>query len=539
MSVRHCDVLVIGSGGAALMAALRAAVGGLSVLIIEKSAWLGGTTAMSGGAMWVPANHHALAAGYDDSPQQALAYLRAAAPAGWQASEDVLWQALAQQAAPMLAFLEQHSALRFALTVEGDPLWPLAGAKTVGRMLAPLALKPQRRWRLRPTPLPRGFSYHELLQQDIWHHPLRAWLRCLPRLVRRMWRGELTKGAALIAGLLDACQAAGCQLLTEARAEQLLTRDSHQVSGVRCRWQGESVEINAQRGVVIASGGFEWDDNLRARHFPGPHDFIASPRDNSGDGQRMAQAIGAQLAHMDQANIGGGIPAASGQPWSGLSIFFHAEANAMLVNRHGQRFTNEMAFNLGEALDSRDASGQPRHLPAWLIADARLLRRAPLLRYYRWRTPGWMRSAATLNDLERQLALPAGSLQPSVARFNQFCASGVDEDFGRHLSVARGKTDRRFQGGMAAIQHPPYLAIPFNRTFLGTKGGPRTNAHGNVLHRDGQAIAGLYCAGAAMANPIGTRAVSAGTTLGPNLTWGFICGSSLLAAQAEGMRCSA
>ncbi|WP_416412688.1 FAD-dependent oxidoreductase [Pantoea sp. App145] len=526
---RQCDVLIIGSGGAALCAALRAAVGGLSVLVLEKSAWLGGTTAMSGGATWVPANHHARAAGLADSAQQALDYLRAAAPDGWQSTEDALWQAMTQQAASMLAFIEQHSALRFALTGESDPLWPLAGAVQQGRMLAPLPLQPRRRWRLRPTPLPRLFTYHELLSSDLWHQPVRTYLRHLPQLLRRQWRGELTKGAALVAGLLDACQAAGCELITEAAAERLLMNGSHQVSGVRYLHQGKVLEVTARCGVVIASGGFEWDQQRRSQHFPGPYDFIASPRDNSGDGQRMAEAAGAQLAHMDQATISGGIPALPGQPWSGLSIFFHYEPNAILVNRHGQRFTNEFVFNLGAELDARDDQGQPRHLPVWLISDVHLLRRAPLLRYYRWRSPGWIRQAATLAQLEQQLALPDGALQASVARFNQSCAQGLDVDFSRHLSAAHGKADRRLQGGLAPICHAPFIAIPFNRTFLATKGGPRTDASGNVLHRDGQPLAGLYCAGAAMANPIGSKAVGAGTTLGPNLTWGYICGTSLLA----------
>ncbi len=526
--LRQCDVLVMGSGSAALSAALRAAVGGLQVLVLEKSAYLGGTSAMSGGATWVPANHHAQQHGLKDSCEEALAYLRAAAPPGWQTSEDRLWQQMSQEGAAMLRFIEQHSDLRFALTAESDPLWPLPGAKQQGRMLAPLPLKPRRRWPLRSTPLPRLFTYHELLACDLWHQPVRSWLRFLPRLIMRQMRGELTKGAALMAGLLDACDRAGCEIVTEAAVMQLVMHSHHQVKGVRYRHQGGEIEVQARRGVVIASGGFEWDHARRTRHFSGTQDFIASPNDNCGDGLRMAEAVGAQLAHMEQANIGGGIPAAPGMPFSGLSIYFHYEPNAILVNREGERFTNEFAFNLGEALDARDEQGDALHLPAWLISDVRLLYRAPLLRYYRRQTPGWMRQAPTLAALELQLDLPGGSLEGSVARFNDHCACGVDSDFSRHLNCAHSNADRRFQAGMQAIQRAPFVAIPFNRTFLGTKGGPRTNASGNVLHLDGEPIAGLYCAGAAMANPIGTRAVSAGTTLGPNLTWGYICGTSLL-----------
>lgn len=529
MNHHQCDVVVMGSGSAALSAALRAAVGGLRVLVLEKSACLGGTSAMSGGATWVPANHHARRQGIKDSCEEALAYLCAAAPDGWQASEEALWRQMSQQGALMLRFLEQHSDLRFALTAESDPLWPLPGAKQQGRMLAPLPLTPRRRWPLRATPLPKHFTYHELLDCDLWHQPLRSGLRYLPRLLLRQIRGELTKGAALIAGLLDACERAGCEFVTEAPVESLLMHNDHQVKGVCYRHLGREIAVQAQHGVVIASGGFEWDNARRTRHFGERYDFIASPSDNSGDGQRIAEAVGAQLAHMDQANMGGGIPAAVGMPWSGLSIYFHYEPNAILVNQAGKRFTNEFAFNLGEALDERDEKGDPQHLPAWLISDARLLQHAPLLRFYRRRTPGWMRQGKTLAELAQQLGLPNGSLEDSVMRFNAQCQRGIDSDYSRHLAHAHSKADRRFQGGMQAIERPPFIAIPFNRTFLATKGGPRTDASGNVQHRDGQPIAGLYCAGAAMANPIGTRAVSAGTTLGPNLTWGYICGSSLLA----------
>ena len=131
----ECDVLVIGSGSAALSAALRCAVGGLRVTIIEKTGRLGGTSAMSGAGTWIPANHRAAEAGIADSPEEALAYIRAASPDGWQEAEDSLWAAFTRNAAPMLAFLEQHTPLRFALTDEPDTMVE-KGGKTRGRMLS-------------------------------------------------------------------------------------------------------------------------------------------------------------------------------------------------------------------------------------------------------------------------------------------------------------------------------------------------------------------------------------------------------------------
>jgi 3-oxosteroid 1-dehydrogenase len=545
---RHCDVLVVGSGGAALSAALRAASAGLSVIVAEKSAWLGGTTAMSGGATWVPANHHAKAAGLADSPEEALRYLIASAPEGWEATESELWQAFAESAGEMLQFIERQTPLRFALTPEADPLHHLPGAKAQGRMVAPLPLRAStlrgQRWAIRPSPLPQLFTYHETIGLDIWHHPLRESLRMAPKLLWRALTRTRTKGAALIGGLLEGCRRLGCQVETQARVETLLTSEAGRVTGAMINQEGRLLQILTTRGVVLACGGFEWDAQRRNLHFPGNTDFIASPRSNNGDGHRMAEAIGAQLAHMDQATIGGGIPSRYLGESYGLSVFFQYEPDAILVNKRGQRFVNEFTFNLGEALDARQPDGSPEQLPVWMIADGGLLRRSPLLRYYAWRSRGWLRKAPTLTALAAQIAIPAEALTASVARFNGFCLGGEDGDFQRHLSSAHGKGDKRLRGGLLPIERAPFLAIPFNRTFLATKGGPRTDRYGRVMHKNGSVIPGLFCAGVAMANPIGTRAVGAGTTLGPNLTWGYICGRTLAEgvpenAQMEALPCTA
>jgi len=137
--------------------------------------------------------------------------------------------------------------------------------------------------------------------------------------------------------------------------------------------------------------------------------------------------------------------------------------------------------------------------------------------------------ASTLGQLATRIGLPPGELEATVARYNQFCATGRDDDFHRGETV----WDQFKAGGpknaLGCVEEAPFFAMPLNRSILGTKGGARTNAKGQVLRPDGSVIAGLYAAGLSMANPIGTRAVGPGTTIGPNLTWGFICGSALLA----------
>jgi 3-oxosteroid 1-dehydrogenase len=182
---------------------------------------------------------------------------------------------------------------------------------------------------------------------------------------------------------------------------------------------------------------------------------------------------------------------------------------------------------MGEVLDQRDEHGQPKHLPVWLITDADFFRNSGLLRWFARFDKRWITKARTLDDLADRIRLPAANLVRTVARFNELAAKGVDEDF-RRGETPLEKERAAVSGLMTPITKPPFVAIPFNRSILGTKGGARTNAAGQVLRPDGSIIAGLYCAGIAMASPIGTRAVGSGTTIGPNMTWGYICANAML-----------
>jgi 3-oxosteroid 1-dehydrogenase len=240
----------------------------------------------------------------------------------------------------------------------------------------------------------------------------------------------------------------------------------------------------------------------------------------------MAAAAGAALARMDQATLTPSVPTRHEGRLMARPVPFHTEPNALLVNRHGVRFVNELTFNIGEAIDARDpGSGQPLHLPAWVISDAAMLDRLPPVRWAARAAPGWLRQAGDVGALARLIGVPEAALTASVARFNAAAAAGEDADFGRPARPdAAAAGDRRRRAGIAPLARPPFLAIPFNRAILATKGGARTNAHGEVLRPDGSVIAGLFAAGVAMANPIGTRGVGTGTTIGPNLAWGYIVG---------------
>lgn len=525
------DVVVIGTGSAACSAALRAARGGLKVVALEKSEWLGGTSAMSGSGVWIPANHIALEAGVTDSKEDAIAYLRAVQPDDWHEAEGARHRAFVENAPAMLRFLSDNTPIDFRLIDEPDPYVEAPGGKKYGRMVSPMPLS--RRLvgkyakRMRRSTLPHIFTYQESVDLDIYHHPVRAGLKVWPKLLWRWLTNSGGQGTALMTGLIRGCLDAGVTFRLSTRAVALVQDDAGRVTAVETEHNGQRRTITARRGVVIASGGFEWDKEMREKHFPGPLDRIGTPSSNEGDGQKLAASVGAHLDRMDQANVYVCLPTRYEGKRYGLPINFLYEPHSIVVNRHAERFVSEATFNIGEALDARDADGAPVHLPCYLVGDHRFLQSSPAFRWYASYERDWVKKADTIEELAALLSLPAQKLKDSIARWNALCAKGRDEDFHRGEPAWEQKKD----GGVARlypIDKPPYVGLSVNRSIIGTKGGARTNASGQVLREDGSIVSGLYAAGLAMANPIGTRAVGAGTTLGPNLTWGYISAETIL-----------
>ncbi len=376
MSEFDTDLIVLGSGAAGLSAALFAAAQGRRVLLAEKSEWIGGTTAMSGGCIWIPCNHHMAQLGASDSPQEALRYIRAVAPPGWAASEDLHWQAFVEAGPPMLRFIESHCPLRLHIGGEPDPYLEAPGALRRGRNVSPQPFRFARlgAWaqRVRPSAMPYLLAYHEVTDTHLFANPRQAITRFGPRLLWRLATGQRAMGQALVGGLLAGCLEQACTVRTGLRAMELMQRDGR-VAGVRF----ENGETQSTRlGVVIATGGFEWDEALMARHHPGPRRWTASPDCNTGDGLKMALAVGAQLAHMDQALTMGTRPVPYlGKPHA-VPAADYTLPHSMIVNSRGRRFVNELQMNVGLGLEQRDpATGERVHHPAWRIYDAQYARR--------------------------------------------------------------------------------------------------------------------------------------------------------------------
>jgi 3-oxosteroid 1-dehydrogenase len=527
------DLVVLGSGAAGLAAALVGCVLGARVLLAEKSELVGGTTAMSGGCIWVPNSHLMRAAGLHDSADDALAYIRAVAPEGWAEVEEPLWRTFVEHAPDMLSFVERHSTLRFGLGGEPDPYMDAPGARARGRNVSPRpfrfrALGPWRH-RIRPSVMPYRLTYNEITDHHLVADPKQAIVRFGHRLLARTISDRRAMGQALVAGLLLACLRHGCVVRTGLRGQHLLARDGR-VTGVEFEHPAASESVTARHAVVIATGGFEWNRAMMERYHPGPTRWTASPDTNTGDGHRMAAEVGALFDRMDQALIMGTRPVRYLGEAHATPAADYTLPHSMVVNRSGRRFVNEVQMNVGLGLDARHPlTGERLNAPAWRIYDSQYASR------YRHALPSGpeLIKAESLRALAERAGLDPDGLEREAARMTRFARSGHDEDFGRGSpgwDPGRNGDPRVGPNScLGTIERAPFYAFPLPVSFLGTKGGPRTNAGGQALDQHRQPIGGLYCAGNAMANPFGSKAVGAGTTLGPCLTWGYVCALDALA----------
>ncbi len=531
------DVIVVGTGAAGLSAALAARVSGASVLVVEKSAVAGGTTAMSGGCIWIPGHHHMAELGVSDTREAALEYIRAVSPDGWHNLEEPLWAAFVDRAPEMLKFVEAHSPTRFKPNRDPDPYAEAPGGMEFGRNVSPRPIRigilgPWRK-RVRHRTLAIELSYDEIVDTHFYANPKKGMIRFFPRLLWRHLRGMRTRGNALTIGLLKGCLDKGVEIWLDSPAKRLIPDDGR-VTGLELERNGAAVTVEAAKGVILASGGFEWNAEMMAEHFPGPVEWTASPSTNTGDGQRMAADVGAHLDRMDQALIMGTTPVTYEGRLQGQPAADYFLPHSMIVNRHGKRFVNEKQMNVGLAFAERDAeTGEPLHLPAWRVYDGQFAEKYPHA-LPKASVLGNRFQADTLQDLARQIDVDPDGLAETAARFSTFARTGQDDDFGRGSTTwdrnRGGDPTHRPSPTLGTIERPPFYAMPFKASFLGTKGGARTNERAQVLRPDGTPISGLYAAGNVMANAFGSKGVGAGTTLGPCLTWGYIAGMS--AAEA-------
>lgn len=551
----HFDFVIVGSGGGSLCAALRLRAAGQRVLILEKTALLGGTTAASGGVMWIPNNRYMQAANIPDSREQALAYLDAILgdATGMPGASRARRRAYVEQAPQMLDFLVAQG-----IRLRRIPSWPdyydAPGASVPGRAVVSelFDIKQLGTWatRLRPGFLPLPANLDEAMQLPLLKRSSAArktLLRILGRALADRLRGRrrVTAGQALQGQMLLAALQAGTEIRNECVVQQLL-QDNGRVSGVLCEQQGQRRRIGARLGVLINAGGFARNQPMLDRYIPGTQAAWSST--SEGDTGEMIEEglrIGAAAAQMSE-RIGMQIALTPG--WQQLAVKPGVQndinkPHAIVVDQSAQRYANEASphpeFTRQMLIRHRSVPASP----SWLIVDSRFLRTYMLAgsmagtrKPKAWLEQQFLRKADSLASLAAQCGLDAAALSATVQRFNKFVLQGRDEDFGRgNAPYDRWAGDPLHapSNTLGTLEEAPFYALQLYPGDVGTFGGLLTDEHARVLRGDGSVIAGLYATGTSSAAVMGSYEVGPGGSIGPSFTFGYIAAGDALRAAGQ------
>lgn len=565
-----CDLLVIGSGAGGLSAAVTAAHLGLRVIVAEKDAQFGGTTAWSGGWMWIPGNPLAIEAGMTEDMDQALSYLRH--ELGHQFDESRA-RAFLEIGPRMVDFFRRQTALQF---IDGHAIPDFhghtPGAAQGGRSVCAAPFDGRR----------LGEKLHDLkppLQENtLWGMgiasgtELRHFLNALrqpasfwyvTKKVLRHWRDllvhrrgtQLVNGNALVAALARSLFDKSGQILLNSPATRLLKEDGRMTGAVLQTPQG-ILHVQASQGVVLACGGFPHDPLRRQQLLPhaptGQEHWSAGSRGNTGDGLRLGESAGGQVAS-DLVQAAALAPVSLvPRPDGTVAHFPHlierAKPGLIAVTAHGVRFANE-ADSYHDFMQGLLCATPAGHRPqAWLLCDHAFIRYYGLgavkpapMPLTPWLGSGYLKRGNTLAELASLCGIDAERLQVTVQRYNRMCAEGKDVDF------AKGETPyNRVQGDainattrglpnpcMGPIERGPFYAVKVVMGSLGTFAGLRVNAQAQVLDAQGLPIAGLYAGGNDMNSLMGGHYPAGGITLGPAMTFGFIAAHHLAGVDLQ------
>ncbi len=543
------DLVVVGSGAAGLTAAVVADREGLEVIVLEKEAVYGGSTARSGGVAWIPNNHVMAKEGISDSPEDALTYLKH--NIGNRVAAAKL-EAFVEHAPRMAAYIASNSELEFNL-VHGFPDYrpETPGGSEGGRSIDPKVVSGRRlndldRLAYTNVRLPGGLvgSVTEMRRLAFFRSAPFAMLKVWRFFPRNLWnlvgrRQHLSNGRALIAGLRLTMQRRGIPLWLESPLDELVVEEGA-VTGVLIRKDGKKFKIRARKGVVMAAGGFEHNAEMRGEYFKDSSAewregrYTSGAGGNTGDAIQAGARVGAALDLMDDMWWMPSTMPPGGRPV--IVVFERGLPHMMIVNARGERFANEARpYNeLGRILYESDAP------PAYLIFDdtykskytiGGMLPGVPPESYVR---DGYVKRADSIEDLARSAGIDVQSLTQAVSRFNDMAARGEDEDYGKGNSAFdryAGDPAHKPNPCLGPIGKPPFYAVEILAGDLGTKGGLLTNEHAQVVGGDGEVIPGLYAAGNNSACVMGEYYPGAGGTIGAGMTYGYIAAQHAAGAK--------
>ena len=556
------DVLVIGSGCGGLTAALTADISNpAKVLVIEKSHLIGGTSATSGGVIWIPDNHLGKEKGAQDSISEAKDYLKATIPA--DEFNEPLIDAYLDQGPKMVKFMQDHTDARYtSLEHYPDYFQDAPGVKLGNRALEPLPVSADVLGddvdNLHPSGPQTivfgryGVNFEEshafTTQSPGWFRLfakifLTYWLDFSWRIKRKRSR-RLAFGAASVTRLFASIKKRNIPIWRSAALQEFILRDN-KVIGAVIQKDGRLIKVQARRGVIVASGGFGQNQEMREKYLPKPtnSDWGCEPKTNTGDPIKAAEAIGAQLKFMDKAWWVTTVKAPN-EEFPRLSEVEKSLPGNYTVNKSGKRFANESQNYLTFMLEVLDKEKKGESCaPMYMIFDANHRKNYPVgplmpgkffpdklvkIIHTDWFGSDFLTTANTIEELAIQTGIDSEALQSTVERVNNFSATGKDLDF------QRGDNERdRFSGDpsllnpcLGPIDKAPFYAMRIDPGEFATCGGMAINEYGQVLDNDNQAIAGLYATGNCTPALL-TTYPGPGATIGPAMTFGFIAGKHI------------
>lgn len=545
------DWVVVGSGAGSMTSALVMRQAGKSVLVLEKTPYVGGTTAKSGGVIWVPDNALMRAAGEQDSVEAGITYLEALAE-NLPGSTPGKRRAYVVEARKMIDFLIAQG-IELA---RGADFWPdyydevPGGCKTSRTITARYFNKAElgSEWAARLRP---GFISQPAMLSEGMKLPWvgRSWkIKLLfARIAGRMIAGKLTgkqwvsAGAALQGRLLKAVLAAGAEVRTESPVRELILEDDR-ISGVVAQIEGQARRVEARLGVLVNAGGFAQNQEMRDRFMPGTQAVWSNtPEGDTGDMHAEFERIGAALGQMDQM-VGYQMTRMPG--WEQAFVKPPAQSltgkpGAILVDQSGQRYMNEGGSYELYCQTMFERNRTIPAIPSWAIFDSRFAATYPIAgvkmakHYQAWKDSGYLKEADTLAGLAEKIGVPAAALEATVARWNGFVDLGHDADFGRGSRAYDkwlGDPYLKPNPALGRIDQGPYFAVDVVPGDVSTYGGAVTDERARVLREDGSVIDGLYACGVSAASVMGGVYVGAGASIGPSLAFGYVA-----AKHAAGM----
>ena len=539
------DFVVVGSGGGSMCSALVARAAGKSVLILEKTSLVGGTTARSGGVMWIPNNRFMKRDGVEDSTEKAMTYLdtlvgdRDDAPGATRDRR----QAYVIEGANMVDFLVDQGIKLNRISYWPDYYDELPGGSEPGRtVVAELfnvnELGPWKH-KLRPNFMSMMSTLDEMLQlrflKQSWKSKKIA-VKVALRTVGAVLTGKryVTAGAALQGRMLQAALQTGVEVRTEAPVGELIVENGA-VRGVTLLRDGKSQRIGARLGVLVNAGGFAHNQEMRDRYQPGTSSkWSQAAEGDTGEMIREMMRHGAAIAQMEemvgnQISIPPGMENATIKPVvQGLT----AAPHAILVDQSGVRYMNEAGSYMAYCKGMLERNRSVPAVPSWAIMDSQFIRNYMLAgtmpgakKPASWFDEGYLRKADSIEALGAMIKVDPASLRASVDRFNGFAAKDHDDDFNRgDRAYDRwlGDTFHKKNASLGEISEGPFYAVPVLPGDVGTYGGVVTDSRARVLREDGSVIEGLYATGVSTASVMGRFYPGAGASVGPSFVWGYV-----------------